>query len=87
MEEKLSQNYKIKPFLESCKPLIVNSNILYTKSDVLNVKFCKTPRKNSESKFICILKLKKRIEVGNFNNLLQNHSDCNRFLVISLPSV
>lgn len=52
MEEKLTQNYKIKPFLESCKPLIVNSNMLYAKSEEINVKFCKSPRNKSKSKLI-----------------------------------
>lgn len=46
MEEILSHNYNIKPFLESCKPLKVHSHTLYARSEVkeINVKFCKKPK-------------------------------------------
>lgn len=38
MEENFVQNYKIQPLVDSCKPLLVNSNRLFAKTEEINAK-------------------------------------------------
>lgn len=48
MEESFVQNYKIRPLVDSCKPLLANSNKLFAKTEEINAECYK----NTKSKYL-----------------------------------